>query len=132
MTVELNAPQIIPVALDNPLWRQRITLDGVNYIMRFDYNQREERWYMSLYSDAGAALALGVKVVCNFPLLMRYAGREGYPQGMIVAIDLSGERGRSPTLAELGRRVKLHYITAVKDTPINTDALLGGGGGDEE
>lgn len=104
----MTAPIEIPVATDTPLYTERVTLDGVEYLFKFDWNDRENRWYLSLFAVDETPLAAGIKVVANWPLLRRFTG-ENMPPGVLVAVDLSAERGESPTYTELGIRVKLLY-----------------------
>lgn len=101
-------PIEIPVAFDTPLYTERVTLDGKEYLFKFDWNDRENRWYMGLFSVTGDPLATGIKVVANWPLLRKLAG-DTVPPGVLIATDLSPQDGESPTYAELGTRVKLLY-----------------------
>jgi hypothetical protein len=101
-------PIEIPVAFDTPLYTERVTLDGVEYLLKFDWNDRENRWYLGLFSVTGSPLATGIKIVANWPLLRKIRG-ENMPPGVLSAVDLSPLNGESPTYSELGARVKLVY-----------------------
>jgi hypothetical protein len=104
----MTTPIEIPVATDTPLYTQRITLDGVEYVFKFDWNDRESRWYFGLFAIDETPIVTGIKVVANWPLLRRFTA-EKVPPGVLVAVDLSPERGESPTFTELGFRVRLLY-----------------------
>jgi hypothetical protein len=101
-------PVEIPVSIDTPLYSQRVTLDGIEYLFQFDWNDRENRWYFSLFLIDGTPLATGIKIVANWPLLRRFTG-ETIPAGVLIATDISPMNGESPTYSELGGRVKFLY-----------------------
>lgn len=105
----MNDPIEIPVATDTPLYSERVTLDGSEYIFAFDWNDREGRWYLSISTVDGLPLALGIKLVANWPLLRRFTDSR-LPPGHLIAADISSQAGESPAYAELGARVKLMYF----------------------
>lgn len=102
-------PIEIPVALDTPLYTQRTTLDGREYQLRFDYNGREDRWYLDILTVDGQKLVTGIKLIGNWPLLRRFTDPR-LPPGNLVAVDFSPLEGEPPGFAELGRRVLLTYF----------------------
>lgn len=101
-------PVEIPVRSDVLHYEQQIQLDGVTYTLRFRHNSREDAWYMSLYTEDGTALAIGVKIVVDFPLAARLTDSRR-PSGRFVAVDTSGVQ-RDPGELDLGDRVKLYYF----------------------
>lgn len=101
-------PVEIPLSLDTPLYTQRVTLDGLEYQLRFDYSGREDRWYLTVLDVEGVILAPGVKLVANWPLLRTHLN-PALPQGLLMAVDFSPLAGESPGFADLGRRVLLTY-----------------------
>lgn len=104
----LGNPLEIPVSVDTPLYTQRTTLDGREYILAFDWNGRENRWYLSILDVSGEPLANGIKLVANWPLLRRFTDPR-LPTGVLMAIDYSPSSGEPPAFGDLGRRVKLSY-----------------------
>ena len=102
----------IPTSTDPelPHYVQRTALEGTTYVLRIDWNQREQRWYLRISDEDGNVLAGDVKVVANWPLLRRHRD-ERLPPGSIMAIDQSG-KGEDPGLTELGERVLLLYFDA--------------------
>lgn len=99
----------IPLPTDTPLFSIRTTLDGVEYVLNFDWNGRESRWYMSISMIDGTLLVAGIKLISNWPLLRRFADLR-LPQGNLRAVDYSPQGGEPAGLVEdLGRRVKLIY-----------------------
>lgn len=108
----MSDPIEIPISEDTPLYSERIGLDGRDFLFEFDWNDREGRWYLSIRGVDETPLALGIKVVANWPLLRRFSD-PSLPQGSLFAADLSPENGESPTYLELGKRVRLLYFPPV-------------------
>lgn len=100
---------------DDAYTSQRTRLDGRDYLLRFAYNEREERWYLSLYDEDELPVLQGLKLVANHPLLKAYRSNPDVPPGELVVADLTGDNS-PPTLDELGegRRCELLYITAAE------------------
>lgn len=102
---------IIPTTPGEPYYRQKTTLEGREYILGFSYNQRIERWYLSIYDETEAPLLLGLKLMTNRPLLRHYRADTRLPPGELMAIASDGST-EPPTLNELGenKRVELVYL----------------------
>lgn len=108
--ITLADPISIPLSLDTPLYSQRTVLDGKEYTLRFDWNGREGRWYLSLYlSDTGRAIVRGLKVLADWPLLTGVTDVDK-PPGILLASDNSPQGGEPPGFQDLGRRVTLLYF----------------------
>lgn len=107
------AALLIPTSPGTPYFTQKTRLDGRDFILKFSYNQREERYYLSIYDEQEEPLLMGLKLVANWPLLRRYRWNPALPPGEIWVMDLTGE-GTPPTLDELGegRRCELTYLEA--------------------
>lgn len=91
-----------------------VSLDGVEYLMRMQYNQRSESYYLSLGDPAsGADLISSVKVVSNYPLLRWYKGGDiaGLPPGELVAFSNTPDDDPA-NVGELGlaARMVLTYL----------------------
>lgn len=97
----------------DPFQKQNVNLDGVEFILSLAYNQREERWYLSIADDEGALLIGGLKLQANWPLLWRHRYNTKLPLGEIMACDTTPD-GEPPTLLELGegKRCVLTYFEA--------------------
>ena len=72
-------------------YEQTTTLDGVPYILSFDWNARFKKWLLSIAASNGDDLASGIVVVANQDLHL-------------------GEDPSDPGLADLGNRVALTYV----------------------
>lgn len=103
----------IPTSTELPSYVQRLTLEGREYVLAFDWNEREGRWFFDLLDSEEEPLAAGLKVVVGFPLLRRRKTDPRLPPGDFFAIDNSGT-GRDPGFEELGARVVLCYLEAAE------------------
>lgn len=110
--------QIIPTSIDLVNYVQTTALDGRDYIFRFLYNQREDRWYLNLSDENGDPIVDGIKVVVATSLLKRVTDSRR-PPGILMARDLTavepdlagGEQiaEEDPGQNDLGGRVLLFY-----------------------
>ena len=81
----------IPIQLDVPTFTQRMDLDEVTVIMKFNFNERLDRWVFSLANGDGEPLLEGIPVHVNLPLTDRFINRiAGIPPGQFLALDESG------------------------------------------
>jgi hypothetical protein len=101
---------IIPTTPGEPYYRQRTKLEGREYLLYFSYNQRIDRWYLSIFDELETPLLRGIKLICNWPLLRHYRFDERLPPGEMYALSLDGN-DEPPGFEELGpgRRVELVY-----------------------
>lgn len=100
-------------------YRQVTTLDGRDYVLRFLFNQREGKWYMSMADESDVSIVHGVKIVPLISLL-RKVKDERKPPGLLMARDLTaadvdfsaGEKvvDLDPGLNDLGAGVLLFYF----------------------
>lgn len=109
MTLLLSDPVQIPIFSDTPLYTQRVTLNGSEFLLRFDYSGKEDRWYLSVFDAAGIAVRRGVKVIPNWDAL-RLVATETKPRGILFFADGSRGAKSAPAFADLGRRVALFYF----------------------
>lgn len=107
-------PVIVPVFPGEPLYQERVRLEGRDYMFRFDWANREERFYMSIKDQDEKNLLLGVKVIANWPFLIRSHFNAALPPGDLIAIDLESG-GEPPTFDDFGTRVRLFYYESTED-----------------
>ena len=87
---------------------QRVTLDGRDYVLRFDWNQRDGHWFLGIYDPNGSAIITGLKLVANWKLLG--ARTETLrPPGELLVLDLQTPVV-DPGFADLGARHVLVYV----------------------
>lgn len=107
---------------DLDAYTERVTLDGVEYDLTFNWNERDSQHYLSIFASdspfqadgSRTAIVPGLPVLVNTALLLNLPGRDR-PAGELLAIDTSGqdiEAGRG----ELGERVIIIY-TPVSELP---------------
>lgn len=107
----MSEPLEIVLFPGEPLYSMRVVLDGKEYVLRFDWNGRESRWYFSIGFLDGSWLRTGIKFIANWPFLRNLADTRK-PPGLLIAIDLSPSNGEPPGLLDIGERVKLFYYPA--------------------
>jgi hypothetical protein len=90
-------------------WQQRTTLGGRDYVLRFDWHQRTGGWYLGLYDQDDAPIAVGLRLVVHYPLL-RGVVDPRRPPGQIVVADLQGLGDVDPGFADLGTRFLLLHL----------------------
>jgi len=69
---------------------ERITLENNFYDFRFDWNERDTCWLMTLSLPSGDILIAGVKLVLNFELLAQHEAI-GMPDGSMILYDVTGK-----------------------------------------
>lgn len=107
-------PLIIPVFPGTPLYQERVRLEARDYIFRFDWAHREQRYYMSIFNQDEEPLLQGVKVLANWPLLARHHFNPGLPPGQLIATSLEQD-DTPPTFNDFGTRVQLAYYASDED-----------------
>lgn len=105
-------PYEFPIEPDVPLFEFRCRLDGTDYVLRFDWNGRDGRFYLSLFDANRTLIVGGIRIVKNFPILRKYQ-YENMPLGLLQVSDLSQSSGQ-PELGTLGRRFRLFYWTVAE------------------
>lgn len=100
---------VLPTFIDGTeAYDQRTQLEGVEYLFQFRYNLRRELWTFSIQALDGTPILTGQTVHVGIPLNRRAVGG---PPGILVAVSETDDLA-SPTLNELGARVKLCYMSA--------------------
>jgi hypothetical protein len=107
------ATLLIPVLLDAAYSAQRTRLDGRDYLLEFAFNEREDRWYLSISDDESAPIITGLKLITGLPLLRFYRADPRVPPGELIAMTLSQDES-PPAFSDFGagRRVELTYFDA--------------------
>jgi len=113
----------IPTSTE-PFQRMTVRLDGRDYVLELRYNQREERWYLSIADDEGAPILSGLKLQANWPLLWRHRYNTQVPPGEILAAVTTATDRSPPTLNDLGegKRCELTYYEAATLAEIAAEA----------
>lgn len=85
----------------------RTQLDGRDYVIVLQWNQRMQRWAMDIADQDAVMIAAGVVLVVEFPLLSLVTD-ERAPPGSLAVVDLQSPK-IDPTLESLGSRHQLVY-----------------------
>lgn len=88
-------------------WVQRTTLDGVDYLLTFQWSQRAGHWYLSL-SDADSNPIASGRLITTSWRLLRGVNASNRPPGDFVCVDTLGD-GWDPGFSDLGDRFLLLY-----------------------
>lgn len=96
-------------ALERPIYDYTIALSGRSYRVRLAWGDRQACWRLDLYTARGVALLLGARLSTGALLTSRFPDPR-FPRGYLVLVDTQGE-GEEPTLASLGDRHKLLFLT---------------------
>lgn len=101
----------IPV-FDTPRQTFQVRLSNILYRLRLQYNDRTDRWSMSIYDGEDNPIIAGMALVINFPLF--FGARDPrLPPGQIFVIDPSGRQTLEPdrtAWSESGQDLRLVYI----------------------
>lgn len=111
------ATQIIEItaASDKGALFFNVPLEGQTYLYEFQFNSREGFWYFDVSKD-GTKLKTGVKVVSNWPSLLRAAELD-VPPGEILFVDTRTETTGRPGLDDLGTTILMTYVEQA-DVPV--------------
>lgn len=106
----------IPLFPDTPLYSIRVTLSGAEYVLQFDYNGRQDRWYLHILAIDNTRIVSNMKAVCNWDIL-RKCVHPLRPPGYLFFLDPQRRDAEPPGFSDLGRRVSLWYVVRVADAP---------------
>jgi len=98
---------VIPLTSTESVFSQVVSLDGVDYVLRFRWNDRALRWFWRLEDIDGTVLLGDRKLVADLPLLYHYSGGE-LPPGELWSVTVSGV---DPGLLDLGADAALMYVS---------------------
>ena len=59
----------------------RVVLDNEQYLLRFTWNETSKRWSFGLYTMQRKPIAIGIRIVPNFPLNLQIVN-DDFPQGV--------------------------------------------------
>lgn len=94
-------------------WTQTTALDGVDFVLTFDWNQRMGRWMLHVATSGGAAIRTGMILNLDEQLLRGVTGTTR-PRGEIYVHDTTGARDLDPGFSDLGARFLLLYLDAAE------------------
>lgn len=98
-------PHILSVRPDLRKQRQRVDLDGITYRIDLTWRDRARGWYLDLYTQDGAPIALGRRVTADWSPLHGTTDPR-IPPGLLQAVGPDDY-----TREDLGDRLQLIYFT---------------------
>lgn len=102
-------------------------LDGVIFRIVLTWRERQACWYLDLYTAENVALALGVAMRPNAPVLKRRIGAP-WPDGCLMLAAVSGDAAAPETMEGLGVTHELIYLDAATMAEVRAepaaDALI--------
>lgn len=102
----------IPTAVTGNHFKQQTVLDGRTYTFEFEWIERGNFWMLHLGDSNGAPLAVGIKLITDWPLLRRDLG---VLSGQLVLVDMGqNPEEDAPRKDDLGGRLRLVYIASQK------------------
>ena len=92
-----------------PSFKQRVTLENSEYVLQVYWQERSQRWYLSIFDGNEVPLVAGIVMGVNLSLIFRFE-IIGLPPGDFILASQNGfaECG----FDELGDRCKLIYVTS--------------------
>ncbi len=108
----------VPTSLELSSYSQRTQLDGEDFVLFFQYNQRLDRWFVDVTDEEEKPIGVGLRLTTNFPA-GRFLRDERRPKGTLMVVDQEGsgtdqdalnQLSRDAGLFELGDRFILIYF----------------------
>lgn len=100
----------IPLDGDDPHFTLEVDLDGADFQVQLDWNERDSAWYFTLRDSEGEDIVGSQRVASGWPMLRRVVDSRR-PAGELVLVDIEGE-GAEPTMGTLGVSCVLMYYEA--------------------
>lgn len=100
----------IPVDPNQTHFEFRTTLEEVDFVFSFRWNNRMSRWIMDIKDAEESPLILGQPLNVNVDYLARFKV-DGLPDGQILFVDATGSEGEAG-VEDLGDSHFLGYITS--------------------
>lgn len=108
----------VPTSTELSSYSQRTQLDGEDFVLFFQLNERLCRWFVDITDEEGNPLGSGLRLTTNFPV-GRFLRDERIPKGILSVVDQAGggdnidalnQLTRDAGLFELGDRFVLIYF----------------------
>lgn len=92
-------------------WTQRTALDGSDFVLSFDWNQRTGLWLFSVADQDGVPIVSG-RALTTGTLLLKGVRDSRRPKGEFVVEDTTQRNDADPAFDDLGGRFLLVYVDA--------------------
>lgn len=92
-----------------PWYSMTVTLDGQSYGLEMAYNNRADRWALTLSNASQEAIVSNLPVLIDRPLFAPYKHLD-VPPGAMVCIDTTGNQAQ-PTMGSFLRTHVMYYLS---------------------
>lgn len=96
-----------------PWSTQSVVLDEVVYILEYQWSNREDTWYLSIYNSEELPLVQGIRLIPWTGLLSQHP-QANLPSGDLVLYDVQSQPFQGsvyPTFENLQSRFQMNYFT---------------------
>lgn len=109
----------IPLDPEVKSFRQRTTLDGTDYVLVFQFNQRLARWFMDVLAEDDTPLMQGKLLAPSISLARLRVWHPSVPQNTLMILDLEAagvaaeeivQNSQDASRDDLGDRHALTYV----------------------
>lgn len=97
----------IPLVKSTARFKIRTVLDGIELVLKIDWNDRAQRFQLSIFDANESPLVEGLCLNVDTEILRKYT-IDGLPTGKLFLYDTSGTHSECG-LDDLGERCKLTY-----------------------
>lgn len=104
--------RVLEIVTSSQAWRRSFQLDGVRYVVRMRWSERNGAWYADVLDEAtDEPLVAGWRVTPGVPWAP--ASRlTGGPAGALVVLDVTGGGSAIETFEQLGTTHRVFYFPA--------------------
>lgn len=100
----------LPIKFASPDFNFQVELDGVVFGLRFVLNERSGRYSVSIFTEAGDPIVIGVMLTTNWKPFSRFKDPR-LPKGRFFTMDVTGGTSE-PDEVNIGDTVLLCYDEA--------------------
>lgn len=93
-----------------PSYTETVTLDGIAYILRFDWNSRDETWRMSIATAGGENIVVGLKVLPGVNMTARFKDTRLPTTGSFVCFNIK-DSVNPPGRNDLVEEVQIWFLS---------------------
>lgn len=91
----------------------RVVLGDDPVLIDVHWNSRDAAWYMDIYDDTRAPIAMGLKVVLGSPLGKGFQHVDFFQKHILQVVDTSGAQ-IDAAYDDLGTRIQVAHITTAE------------------
>lgn len=100
----------IPIDSEEASFKIRTSLEEKNLVLRFDWNDRSERFAISILDEDEDPIVMGMTLSINLELIARFED-DRLPPGLLMLYD-SSDKNLECGREDLGKRCVLLYQTS--------------------